>query len=151
MNVVSSCSYHYVGLMRILFYNKFTGFILRHDQTLLYINKWVTLFEIICGFLNQTYCTLEINIGRDEEHFIVRTVILFFESFRFSENIMSQRMTLEYHIFELIINQFRGRVIITLYLITDDSNFLVYLLLWICAVKYDITQDIDGSWQMLLQ
>ena len=64
---------------------------------------------------------------------------------------MAQRVVLEEDILKLIVDQFGGRVVITLYFIADDLYFLVYFMLWILAVEDDICQHIDGLGKVLLR
>ena len=60
-------------------------------------------------------------------------------------------MILEYQILELVVDEFRWRVIIALYLVTDDVYLVAYLLLWINTTEDDVTQQVYRLVQMVFQ
>ena len=57
-------------------------------------------------------------------------------------------MALKNHIFELIIDKLCGRVVIALYLVTDDVYLMGQLLFRIDAIENDIEQQVDSPRQV---
>ena len=61
-----------------------------------------------------------------------------------SENVMSEGMTFEEYILKLVVDEFRRRVVVALYLVADHLHLLVDLVLGISTVEDDIRQHIDS-------
>ena len=64
------------------------------------------------------------------------------------ENAAPKWMTAENYTLELVIYQFGGRIVVTLYLVTYHLNLLVYLRLRITAMEDNIREQVDslGKW-----
>ena len=60
-------------------------------------------------------------------------------------------MTFEENILEIIVDQFRGRIVIALYLVADHLHLLINLRLGISAMKDNIGQHVNSLCQMLFQ
>jgi hypothetical protein len=60
-------------------------------------------------------------------------------------------MVLENHILELVIDKFCRRVIITLYLVTDDIHLMTDFLLRVDTTEHDITEQVDSPVQVVFQ
>ena len=58
-------------------------------------------------------------------------------------------MALENEVFELVINQFGRRVVITFYLVTDDINLMFQLVLRVFTAKNNIAKQVNCSHKML--
>ena len=68
-----------------------------------------------------------------------------------TQYVMAERMTAKYHVLELVVNQLRWAVIVTLNLITYYLHFFVNLTLWVCRVEYNISKKVDGTGHMLFE
>ena len=64
---------------------------------------------------------------------------------------MSKGMSFEEDILELVVDQFGGRVVVTLDFITDHLHLLVDFRLWILTVENDVCQHINGLWEVLFR
>lgn len=62
---------------------------------------------------------------------------------------MAQRMTLEEHVLELVVDEFSRGVVIALYLVADDVYLVVYLVLGVLAVEDNIGEEVYGPCEML--
>ena len=60
-------------------------------------------------------------------------------------------MVREYQFLEIVKNQFRGTVFVTLYLINNDFYLFFDFCLWKCTVEHDVRQQFGGTEEMLFQ
>ena len=160
VRIVTTAAYHDVRLVRILIEGEVFG--------LVWKRRYPTIIASIPGrdigskFLQGTDCPLEIQVAQNEKHHVGRTVETVDEVqslfgpevtqlVRTSQDIASQRMVREYQFLEIVKNQFRGTVFVTLYLIDDDFYLFFDFCLWKCTVEHDVRQQFGGTQEMLLQ
>src|SRR3712207_5771549 len=68
-----------------------------------------------------------------------------------SEDVVAQRMAVEYHVLKLVKYEFGRTIVVTFNLITDNFHLLIYLVLRINRVKDDVGQHVDGPGSVFFQ
>ena len=68
-----------------------------------------------------------------------------------TENVVAEGMSAEYQILKLVVDEFGGRVVVALYLVSDDLHLLVYLALWIDRVEHDVGEQVYRPVGMFVQ
>ena len=108
--------------------------------------------NISCDFLQRTQSLTEVNISQNKEYHVGGTVISSCkiqgilagevpEQVWLSQNVSTQGMVGKNQFFKVVKDQFSRTVFIALDFIDDDFHFLVYFLLGVGAVKYDVRQQ----------
>ncbi len=98
---------------------------------------------------------VEVDVAIDEEDGVVGMVVTLGETtgvergellhlLARTQDVMTQRMPTEDQVFELVVNQFGRRVIITLYFVADDVDFTFYLVLGIFTAKNNVAKQVDS-------
>ena len=72
------------------------------------------------------------------------------KAFGIAQDTAAKGVSLEEHGLEVVIDQFRWRVVVTLYLVDDNLHLLVHLLLRILTMKHHIEKQVHGTAEMLL-
>ena len=99
---------------------------------------------------------MEIHIAIGEENRVVGTVVTARKAQRVSggiaphavgnaKDVMAQRMTVKDEVFKLVVDEFCGRVVVALDLITDHLHLLVDFLLGIGRVEDDVGEQVHRT------
>ena len=119
-------------------------------------------WEVISCLLQLFYKLLKIHPSITEENAVFGLVVFLGKTlniFRFicphlvciAKNVASYGMPLEDKALEIVVYQFRRRVVIAFYLIAHHFFLFVKFLLRISATKYNIREQVNGSCCMLFQ
>ena len=103
------------------------------------------LLEIILS-LNKEYHIPRLIKATGKRENILRTETP--QQFRLTENVPSQRMVTENHIFKIIEDQLRRIILIRLDFVNDHFRLLFYFMLRESRMEYNISEQFEGTFQM---
>ena len=71
--------------------------------------------------------------------------------FGIAKDVVPKGMSFEEDILKLVVDQFGGRVVVTLDFITDHLHLLVDFRLWILTVENDVCQHVHSLWKVFFR
>ena len=151
-----------MGLMSVLMAEQFLRVIFGQDALRHAVDERTARRKVGRGLLEQSDKTAETDVAIGKEHGILGTVeaareaqsvvrCIFAQALRPAQDVVSERMSAEYGVLKLVINQFGRRVVVTFNLVAYHLNLLVNLCLRIRAVEHHVGKQVDSPCDVLLQ
>ena len=112
--------------------------------------------------MSHAFDLLDIDVPQDKEHHARRVIepankalqvlaTILTKAFGIAQNVAAKRMIGEEELVEIVVDEFRRRVVVTLYLIDDHLHLAFQFALGIGAVEGDIEEQVEGSGEVLPQ